>query len=279
VQAWTCPVCRLRRDSAYCPKCGERPLDARSLTLSGLGRELFAALTSIDGRLLRTFRYLFAQPGMLTKSFLEGRRREFIGPVSLFLVTNVLFFAAESLTDGVVFTTTLQSHLHNQPWSDWAQRLAAGRFGSDAGALGAYALRFDTQIALHARSLILVMVVAFTPLAALVFRRARQPFAANAVFSLHLYAFMLPWFSIATLIQAATLLTGTVSPTSRLLDASLSIGLLVACATYVHLASAPVYGGSRVRRFGQAIVLAIGMGAIVLAYRFALLLITWYTTS
>jgi hypothetical protein len=279
VQAWTCPVCRRRQVSAYCPTCGERPLDPRSLTLFGLARELFETLTSIDGRLLRTFRCLLGQPGLLTRSFLEGRRREFIGPVSLFLVANVLFFFTESLTDGLVFTTPLQSHLHDQPWSDWVQRLAAGRFGNDEAALSAYALRFDGQVALHARSLPLVMVVAFTPLAALVFRKAKQPFGAHAVFSLHLYAFMLLLFSVATAIPSATVLAGTVRSTSHLLDAVLSIGLLVACAVYVYAGSAAVYGASRRRRVVQAAVLAIGMGAIVLAYRFALLLLTWHTTS
>jgi len=59
----------------------------------------------------------------------------------------------------------------------------------------------------------------------------------------------------------------------------LSVGLLLACAIYVYVGSAAVYGGSRGRRIVQATVLAIGMGAIVLAYRFALLVITWSTTS
>jgi len=279
VAPWTCPTCREAQSTTFCPRCGEQPLDARSLTLTGLAGQLFAALTSIDGRLLRSFRYLVGRPGALTSAFLRGRRRGFIGPVSLFLVANVLYFAAESLTDGLVFTTPLQSHLNNQPWSGWARTLAASRFSNDQAALLDYATRFDNQIALNARSLILMMVVAFTPLAALVFRKAKRPFAAHAVFSLHLYAFMLLLFSIATAIPAATVLSGAVRSTSRLLDAVLSIGLLLACAVYVYVGSAAVYGGSRGRRIVQATVLAIGMGAIVLAYRFVLLLITWSTTS
>ena len=118
--------------SPYCPDCGERPLRPRELTLRGLVAQAFEAFTNIDGRVLRSFRALITRPGLLTVAFLQGRRVPYIGPVSLFLVTNVLFFATESLTGGTVFSTPLESHLHTQPWSPLAQALV----GAPAGGAG-----------------------------------------------------------------------------------------------------------------------------------------------
>jgi hypothetical protein len=276
--AWTCPSCSGLVATPYCAECGERPLGPRELTLRGLVDQVFQALTSVDGRLLRSFRCLLARPGLLTVSYLRGRRKPYIGPVSLFLVTNVLFFAAESLTGGTVFSTPLQSHLHTQPWSDVAQPLVSHRLASLQTTVDQYAPLFDRAISLHARSLILLMALSFAVLPAIVFRRGRHPFAAHAVFALHLYAFMLLLFCVATAIPAAGMLAGGVRSTSQLLDQTLSIGLLLACAVYLYFAVGAVYGGSRAARVAGALVLTIAAGTLVLGYRFVLLLLTLYST-
>ena len=275
---WTCPSCRRLNSTPYCPSCGERPRSPRDLTLRGLIDQLFGALTNIDGRLLRSFRCLVTRPGALTAAFIEGRRKPYLGPVALFLVANAIFFAVESLTAGLVFTTPLQSHLQNQPWSAYAQSMVAAHVAARHTTVEAYAPQFDGAIALHARSLILLMALAFTPLPALVFRRRGRPIAVHIVFSLHLYAFMLLLFSVATAIPAAGVPFGAGRSGSALLDAVLSIGLLLACAGYLYVAIAAAYGGGRASRFLSATVLTIGLAAIVLGYRFALLLVTLSTT-
>src|SRR6185436_8733570 len=102
---WNFPTCRKEVSTPYCPSCGERALNPRELTVPGLAEQGLEAFTSIDGRLIRSFRTLAASPGALTMAYLTGRRKPYIGPVSLFLIANVLFFATESLTHGTVFTT------------------------------------------------------------------------------------------------------------------------------------------------------------------------------
>jgi hypothetical protein len=57
---WTCPSCHDTIRSPYCPRCGERPLRPGELTLRGLVEQAFEALTSIDGRVLRSFRALIS---------------------------------------------------------------------------------------------------------------------------------------------------------------------------------------------------------------------------
>ena len=275
---WTCPTCRRTVETPYCPTCGERPRSPRELTLIGLCEQAFEAFTNVDGRLLRSFRYLIAAPGALTVAFVEGKRKPYLGPVALFLVANVVFFGAESMTRGFVFSTPLTSHLNTQPWSALAQPIVAGRLASQSVALESYAPRFDAAIALHARSMILAMVVAFAPVLALVFRRRRQPFATHVVFSLHLYAFMLLLLSIGTAVPAAPILAGGTRSTSDLLDAVLTIALMIACAAYLYPAVRAVYGVSRSRRVLSTVALTAAVAAIVLGYRFALFVFTLYTT-
>lgn len=108
-EPWTCPSCNTAVSTPYCPGCGERLLRAHELTLRGLFDLLVRAFTSIDGRLIRSVGCLVSRPGFLTVAYLQGRRKPYVGPVALFLMANVLFFATESLTGGKVFTTPLDA--------------------------------------------------------------------------------------------------------------------------------------------------------------------------
>jgi hypothetical protein len=279
IPPWSCPSCNRVVATPYCPECGERPLHPRELTLRGLLDQAFEAFTNIDGRLLRSFRCLVTRPGLLTVAFLQGRRKPYIGPISLFLVTNVLFFATESLTGGTVFSTPLASHLRTQPWSPLARVLVADRLAVLHTTVELYAPRFDAAVALHARSLILLMAVSFAFLPRIVFARGRHPVAVHAVFSLHLYAYMLLLFCVATTLPAVNLLHGGVRSTSDMLDHVLSTGLMAACGVYLYFAIGRVYGSRGTTRVLQAAGLAVGVTAIVLGYRFVLLLITLYGTA
>jgi len=278
VAAWTCPSCRGVVATAYCPDCGERPLRPQELTLHGLAGQAFEALTDVDGRLLRSVRSLVAHPGVLTVAYAEGRRKPFIGPVSLFLATNVLFFAVETVTKSTVFSAPLQAHLHAQPWTETAGPLVAARLQSLGTALEAFAPRFDAAVATHARSLILVMALAFSPVQALVFRRSGHPFAVHAAFSLHLFAFILLAFCVGTTVPAVGMLGGGVRSTSENLDLALTAALLGLTAAYLYRALGVVYGARGRTRIAQTAALTIATAAIVLGYRFALFLLTLYTS-
>ena len=215
---WTCPTCNTAVATASCPACGEHPLRTRDLTLRGLVEHLFESFTSIDSKLVRSFRNLLLHPGTLTVAYLEGRRKAFLGPVPLFLISNVVFFAVESLVGSKVFITPLDSHLHTQPWSPFAPWLVNHRLASLHTTLELYAPAFDQAIALKARSLIIFMALFFSLVPLLVFLRRRRPLVAHAVFSLHFYAFLLLPMCVAAFIEAVEGWVGGFGFTHEVLD-------------------------------------------------------------
>jgi hypothetical protein len=101
----------------------------------------------------------------------------------------------------------------------------------------------------------------------------------HVVFSLHLYSFLLLVFCFALLAAALCAVMGFGDLQTPAVDNALSVINLVVCATYIYLAVGPVYGTRGGTRVVQTIVLAIAVAAIVIGYRFALLLITLATTS
>lgn len=140
-----------------------------------------------------------------------------------------------------------------------------------------FAPRFDSAVALHARSLILLMALSFAAVPGIVFRRGRHPFVAHAAFALHLYAFLLLVLCLGTAVPAINLLHGGVRSTSEALDHALSVVLVLTCGVYLYVAIGRVYGGRGAARVLTAAGLAAAAAAIVLGYRFVLLLITLYS--
>jgi hypothetical protein len=273
---WTCPTCRSAVATPFCSRCGEQPLSPRDLTLRGLAEKALHALTNIDARTARTAWKLVRQPGELTLAWTRGVRRLYVAPFQLFLIANVIFFALQWLTGENVFSSSLDSHLHHQDWSDLAQSLVARHLETTHSSLEQFATTFDRAVVLNAKSLILLMTLPFALLLPLVFLRERRPFMTHVVFSLHLYTFLLLLFCIALLAAKVSGMLGFGGLDEPMVDNVLSVANLAACTVYIFFAVGPVYSATGTLRAAKAIFLAVAVGVIVLGYRFVVFLITLY---
>jgi len=276
--AWTCPNCGIALTTPFCPGCGERPIGAIDLSLKGIAAQSMKTIAGVDGRVLRSVRALLLRPGSLTLAYGEGRRKPFIGPFQLFLLANVVFFAVQSLTHTRVFASSLDSHLHQQDWSALAQDLVDARLAVANTTLDRFAPLFDRAVVLHAKSLVIAMAVPFALLLPIVFLGSRRPFSIHVVFSLHLYAFLLLLFCVALGIAAVDVFSGGGGLASARVDNVLTGLLLLASTVYLYLASGRVYGVAGWSRAGRSLLLALAVGVIVVGYRFAIFVVTLYTT-
>ncbi len=141
-----------------------------------------------------------------------------------------------------------------------------------------YAPVFDHALARNARSLIVFMALAFAGAPSIAFYRTRSPLGAHALFSLHVYAFLLLLFCVGTVVPPIDLWFGGAGFASDGLDNVISIALLLACGVYLHVATGAVYGANGATRVLKVVALTVAVASIVLGYRFVLLLITLYTT-
>jgi hypothetical protein len=122
------------------------------------------------------------------------------------------------------------------------------------------------------------MVFPFALLCALLFHRRRRPFVGHLVFSLHFYTFLLLLFTIAVSLAGVDLLLGGAGLKSSTYDHVLSVIQVVACSIYLYLATGVVYAAHGFMRIFQTALLVAAVVAIVLGYRFSLLLFTLYST-
>jgi hypothetical protein len=273
-----CPTCHILVATPHCSTCGERRPHPDELTLFGLVKQALEAFTSYDSRLLRSLRMLLLHPGRLTLMYLSGSRKPYLGPFALFLLANVLFVALEGVTGSNAFAAPLERHLHEQPWSHYAQQLVEEHLAAKGQTLQSYAPVFDQAVAKNAKSFIIVMVLPLALLSALAFAGNQLPFATHLTYSLHFHAFMLILISCSLLFAWLDTLIGGPGLNSQLLDNTLAIFLLLVCAWYLYWSAGTVYQTAGWLRTIKAVILVLAAASIFLGYRFLLLLFTLYTT-
>ena len=99
-----CANCSMLLTGRWCAACGQDSRDPLR-DFGALTGEFLDNVVGWDSRLVRTLRLLFGSPGALTGEFVAGRRARYLGPLRLYLIASVLFFACYALTPDPVLQT------------------------------------------------------------------------------------------------------------------------------------------------------------------------------
>jgi hypothetical protein len=75
----------------YCPACGQETA-LHVPTAGEFLHEFIGHYVAIEGRLAKTMWLLFFKPGQLTRAYLEGKRRQYVLPLRLYLTASIIFF-------------------------------------------------------------------------------------------------------------------------------------------------------------------------------------------
>ena len=234
-----CANCGAALTGAYCAQCGQKvkPLDP---TLRELAGDVAGELTDVDGRLLRSVRYLFTRPGFLSREHAEGRRVSYVSPLRLYLFFSVLFFAAASLVarrEGM-FAPEVEP-------------------GETALAVGAQDT-FDTWL-----PRIMFVLVPLCGLCVMAFTRsARRHYPVHFHFGLHLHAF---WFALFALMAPLEWVV------SKRVSDGMSIGRVLVLVVYGVIAFRTAYGGGWWRSLGRTVgvfvsymlLVGLALGAVI----------------
>ncbi|NJO03038.1 MAG: DUF3667 domain-containing protein [Bacteroidia bacterium] len=80
----------------FCPRCGQENDDKRK-SLRWFLRDLVENVLSWDSQLIRSLVPFLFRPGRLTREYVNGRRKQYINPIRLYLTLSVLYFFMFSL--------------------------------------------------------------------------------------------------------------------------------------------------------------------------------------
>ena len=152
-----------------------------------------AEMSSVDSRLLRSLGLLFARPGALSREYRVGRRQRYLSPISLFLIANVVFFLAPSLSD---FSITLIDQQRLQPYSSWIAGwieavLARGEFTPDE-----LARAYQVRVTELAKTMVILHVPLLALASLLLTLDKRFYYADHVVMALHFFAFLMWYYTL-----------------------------------------------------------------------------------
>src|SRR4051812_39674260 len=87
----TCQSCGAPQPARFCAHCGEKRITTHDYSIVHYAEHLLEIFTHFDFRSFRAMYALVVKPGLLTRDYLHGRRRHYVGPIQLFVIVNIVF--------------------------------------------------------------------------------------------------------------------------------------------------------------------------------------------
>jgi hypothetical protein len=297
VASVVCVSCGAPLTGRYCAQCGERRLAPGDHKLRSYTAGLAEELASTDSRLLRTLATLLLRPGKLTLEYMRGRRIQYLSPIRVFLLGNVVYFFVHPFTGYSGYNTPLRSQMEAQFYSRWLDipALVQARVQQLNVPFGVYEEAFNARSSLLARTLVILVVPMLACVLALLFRHKRRPSVEHVVFATHYYAFELLFLAslfllfysrflfpsiargLAALGESQVFIVATLSGFLATLLTEFVTAL--PSAAYLYLATRIVYDTSRLATAGCTLIMIAALFGAILVFRVILFYATLLTVG
>jgi hypothetical protein len=276
---WTCPSCGAQATTLYCGSCGERNIVVATAT-PGTHTDK-APERSFPARLLTSLRALAAPPGRLTVDWIRGKRVGYISPLSLFLWMNIVFFLVQSLTGLGILTWPLKIHLADDSIAWFTTRLLALHRPEMRVPTAAFADKFDALEAVHAKSLVIVMVPALAAVLGVLMLDRRERFRDALVFATHFFAFALLWlcalFPLLAIVLRLIVIAGIPAPAHHSMDLTVTGVEVAVLGWYIYVALDTAFHLPRLRRAATTLALVAALFYTLRAYHAVVFAVTLYS--
>jgi hypothetical protein len=114
----------ISKENNFCPNCGQVN-DKNPISVKQYFSEYLSGFFEFDSRFIRTIIPLLFKPGLVTKNYVEGKRKSYVNPFQLYLHITILFFlimGGFSFFDEFKPTNNNNSDIISQINNDNAQR-------------------------------------------------------------------------------------------------------------------------------------------------------------
>jgi hypothetical protein len=206
--ARTCVSCNAPIIGRYCSACGEETIDGQRRTVRHfVAASLLDEVVHLDSRFWITLRALLFKPGALTREFMAGRRRPYIGPVKLLLASIFVFavatqggFVASLMLGPITLSiaptappqgATVRESIQYLDRFGLLERALNRRIGEGDGPSGAARDQFQDRIRQFAQPLTFGNVFFLSAGLFVIFRRKLPYYVDHLVFAMHGVTFVL----------------------------------------------------------------------------------------
>jgi hypothetical protein len=271
-EAKACITCGSHHVGKFCANCGEKRPSHHDYSIAHFFEHVFETFTHFDFKALRAFKLLLFRPGFLTREYLDGKKKAFVGPIQLFVIANILFAFLGSST----FRTPLSVQLSNPPRAEMKRAYAEEARAHSGLPPEDFERSFNANAGVQAKTWIFLIIPMLALLMAILYGFRRYYFE-HLVFSTHFLAFTLLWMIVAGLTVYWTLRLAGVHLEPHSADVTMSLFIVMGLIAYLIPALHRVYGGGWIPAILRSIVMGFLFFVIVQLYRFPLFFITLKT--
>ncbi len=275
-----CLNCGSEFTSKFCPQCGQRDVENSDRSIIRLTIDLLNNVFFFDNRFWISIRYLLTRPGKMTVEFLEGKRRKFISPITLFLFVNVLYFFLSPLTD---YSLPLADQMKYQAHSEMATRMVEDKLkkhelSNEAyqESLRTYATKYQSASDNISKSLMILNVPIVALFVYLLSLRKRPYYFDALIFSLHYFTLFLLSISVGDILKEIIQALG--DPGANFLGIWLLIFVLIIPLTYLSISLSKYLGHKWFVAIALGIFVFIGGGLAQFLYRAIIFFLAFWST-
>lgn len=155
----TCRSCGTAFTGRYCSQCGEKTLDDSEKSIRNFLASVLNAITSLDGKFLKTLTLMLKKPGEVSFHYMNGKRIPFYKPVSMFFIANLLYFLFPAVNS---LDSSLDVQMNMLPHSKLATAMVTKHIAAENIDLKTFGIRYNQQSTNMAKMVLILMVVYFS---------------------------------------------------------------------------------------------------------------------
>lgn len=273
-----CKSCGNVFTGLYCNVCGEKVILPSDRSFRNFIGNFLTALTLADNRFLKTLWLTIKNPGFLSKEYANGRRVNYIRPLQMFFVLNLIYFLFPVLQ---LFSSSLTTQMYYLFHSPMVRGMVNQRMLDEHMSLTGFELIYNQKTTVLAKLLIVVFVwLASLPLS-IIFRKRNRYFTDHVALSVELACFNI--FVNALVLSVILLVLSTIfkwSGTtlgSYLDDTTLTIIFISTNLYFIYRAAKTFYGQTGKSLIVKSMLGIVGLFLALEAYRLLLFFVTFYS--
>lgn len=274
----TCKSCGHSFTGVYCNLCGEKVILPQDRSMRSFLSNILIAITFADNKFIKSLWYIVFKPGFISREYAEGRRVNYIRPLQLFFILNLIYFLFPILQ---LFNSSLRTQMYYLFHSAFARDLVVNRLIEEGMSLAAFELMYNDKTTGLAKLLVIIFVLLAALPLSLIFRKKNRYFTDHTTLAVELVSFniFINAIVLSVLLWIASRLFrwGELNWNEYLNDGSLTIVFVVTNLYFLYRAARNFYGQKGKRLILKSIMGILGLFLALEAYRFILFLITFWS--
>jgi Protein of unknown function (DUF3667) len=150
-----CKSCSNQFIGEYCNQCGEKVLKPADRAFKTFFSSILIAITFADSKMIKTLWLVLKKPGFVSKEFAEGRRVNYLKPISLFFVLNLIYFFFPVVQ---LFNASLTTQLYS-PLGHYYQSIIAHKIAKMGLDVNSFSLIYNLKSTSYAKLMVMVFAV------------------------------------------------------------------------------------------------------------------------